>query len=798
MSNLQSTAVGEPPPVEGDYDLFFTLTLDLLCICGFDGRFKRINPSWEQVLGYSVAELLAEPFLYFVHPDDRPATIAEFEKIKGGAETICFDNRYRCKNGSYRWLSWTSKPLPERGVIYAVARDITARRQAEDALARERNLLRILMDNLPDHVFIKDIYSRFITANAATLRSLGAQSREEVVGKTDFDYLPYQRAEQFHSDEQAVCSTGLPMRDREELLIDQAGQERWLLTTKVPLRDGTGKVNGLVGISHDITARKRDAEELRRAKELAESANQAKSVFLANMSHEIRTPMNGILGLTELVLDTDLTREQRGHLELVKASADSLLSIINDILDFSKIEAGHVELEQRDFSLRAVLDDVLQLVSPRSRGKEVVLSCRVAPGVPDGLTGDPLRLRQVLINLLGNAVKFTRQGEVVLEVRSQNAEVRTEEEPARASSNPASDFCVVHFSIRDTGIGIAAHKKDVIFKAFEQADSSVTREYGGTGLGLAICARLVALMGGQIDVESAPGRGSTFTFAARFGRAAGEVPPAVPPAPVPPLTPRGRPLRILVAEDNPVNQTLVVCRLKQWGHTVAIAGNGAEAVRAWEGDSFDLVLMDVQMPETSGLEATAAIRAREKATGRRTPIVALTAYSMKGDRERCLEAGMDAYLAKPIRAEDLFGIVDGIAVPATSAADPKPAATPAPAPQEVLDREDMERRVGGDRELLRQLLELFDVEYPKLLSEMRDGLSAGSLPRVQRAAHTMKGMLGTLGGKASYEEALRLELLAKSGEMTRLHEALVTLESAVTQFRAALAALRDEGERPSR
>jgi two-component system, sensor histidine kinase and response regulator len=576
--------------------------------------------------------------------------------------------------------------------------------------------------------------------------------------------------------------------NREEVGMDAHGTITQVLTTQVPLRDKNGRVTGLAGIGRDITHIKKAQEEMKQAREAAEAASRAKSEFLANMSHEIRTPLNGVIGMTELALETELTAEQREYLETVKMSGDSLLTVINDILDFSKIEAGKIDLEAIDFDLRETLESTLKTLALRADQKGLELLCEVAAEVPETVRGDSTRLRQVVTNLVGNAIKFTEAGEIALKVQ-------VEEKRGKVM--------LLQFAVSDTGIGIPENKRTVIFDAFSQADSSTTRKYGGTGLGLAICARLVDMMGGKIWVESEVGKGSQFHFTLRLavadskevkigtvappellrhvrvlvvddnqtnrrilqgmltrwqmcpvctdgGRAALQelvrayemgnpfgliltdmnMPhmngfqlieeirkkPQLSAATIMMLTSAGhrgdaarcqqlgvaayllkpirqselreaiarvlgareadgaiplitrfslhdarepgKALRVLLAEDNLVNQRLAVRLLEKRGHRVTVAATGLEALRALEKDAFDLVLMDVQMPEMDGLEATAVLREKEKSTGAHQAVVALTAHAMKGDREKCIAGGMDGYLTKPIRPQELDQLLE--------------------------------------------------------------------------------------------------------------------------------------------
>ena len=654
-------------------------------------------------------------------------------------------------------------------------------------LAFERNLMRTVIDNIPDSIFAKDFAGRYLLTNNAFAKLHGCESTESLLGKTAFDLFPKERAAFLHSaDLEVMRATKSLIIEGERSQVDAEGNLRWIQMTKVPLTNMLDEVVGVVGVNRDITRRKRAEVELVKAKEEAEAANRAKSEFLANMSHEIRTPMNGIIGMTDLVLETEVTAEQSEYLQMVKGSADALLTLINDILDLSKMEAGKLELDYMCFDLRKSLIEVTKVLAIKAQQKGMEFIFDVSPEVPINVVGDPARLRQILVNLVGNAIKFTEKGEIEVKIRAEIQE---------------TEGTFIRFSVRDTGIGIPADKQDKIFSAFSQADSSTTRKYGGTGLGLSIVGQLVGLMGGKLWVESEPGKGSTFCFTVQLSPgvapALGELLDVSQLAGVPilivddnatnrrileesvihwkmepivvedattalqvlqqrqlsnaqlplvltdahmpgidgfglierirespslasvriiiltsggqrgdaarcqrlgvaaylskpfdrlelrevlrhvlasdPLLPRAKPLvtrhtlqeqwqplSFLVADDNAVNQRLIARLLEKRGHNVVLAQNGREALQTLKRQQFDIILMDVQMPEMDGFEATKLIRVEEKASGRHIPIIALTAHAMQGDEERCLACGMDGYVTKPIKLDELFSVMEKV------------------------------------------------------------------------------------------------------------------------------------------
>jgi PAS domain S-box-containing protein len=554
-------------------------------------------------------------------------------------------------------------------------------------------------------------------------------------------------------------------------------------------------------------------ESLERHAREARAANEAKSRFLANMSHELRTPMNAILGMIDVALPKTTDPTVQDCLQTARGSADLLLTLLNDLLDSAKIESGKLELESAPFSLRRMLDQITRVLAVRASEKGLCFYCRLPDQTPDAVLGDRLRLQQVLLNLAGNAIKFTERGEVEVSLHVKNppspsgraAGGEAEAGIAPLTDSPHPDLLPegegavdLEFAVRDTGIGIPPSGQQRLFQPFAQADASMSRRFGGTGLGLSICKRLVEMMGGRIWAESEAGKGSTFHFTVRLPLTKQlpvdfEAPAALPPG-------DGAPLRILLVEDNPANQKLALYILQDQGHTVDVAGDGREAICLTEKNRYDVILMDVQMPGMNGLEATAAIRQREE-VGSRVPIIAMTAHAMKGDRERCLAAGMDGYLSKPVNAQNMIGLVASLArgvPPVTRAAvAPGAAETSPPSPAAVFDPDEALARCFHSRKMMGEMIECFFDEMESLLPQMRAALDKGDLAELGRLGHRMKGTVAYLGAQPAREAALRVERFCTSGGGTprEAEQSVNVLERECAALKAALNDHRRAAER---
>ncbi|QDU37401.1 Signal transduction histidine-protein kinase BarA [Maioricimonas rarisocia] len=853
------------------------------------GRIESFNPAAEQMFGYVADEIIGQnvnrlmPSPYAGEHDgylQKYLATGERKVIGIGREVT----GKRADGTEFPMeLAVSEVQEGERRTFTGIVRDISQRKAAEQ---KETELGRILENSL-NEVYIFDADSlQFRLVNSGACANLG-YAPSELLQRTPIDIKPGFTAEKF---EEALA----PLRDGTE--------QRLVFTTQHIRKDGSeypvevhleratfGGAPAFVANVLDITDRRRVELLLQQEKEAAESASRAKSEFLANMSHEIRTPMNGIIGMTELALATELDGEQREYLDTVASSADSLLTIINDILDFSKIEAGKLELETVPMCPRELIGDTMKMLAIRAHEKQLELTWRVDPEVPDGLLGDPVRLRQILVNLTGNAIKFTEQGEVAVDC---------------ALIGSSSDSAELHFQVRDTGVGIAKRRQKTIFEAFSQEDTSTTRTHGGTGLGLSISSRLVQLMGGRIWLESEVGQGSTFHVVVRLPvdhserkqtdagdvilqnvrtlvvddnatnrrilqeilgtwdmrttvvdggpaalkamrsaiheedpfrivltdghmpemdgfmlaeqiRQANEFPGSiilmltsgmqapqarcrdlgirstlfkpvrqqelkqalirvlsqemvtvVPPTPPPasklvessgtntPATRSGKPassLKVLLVEDNAVNQKVARRMLDRLSHTTEVAANGKEGLDAIENGEYDLVLMDVQMPEIDGLTATHIVRDREQRSGGHIPIVAMTANAIQGDRERCLAAGMDDYISKPINSRALEEVIARvIAVPTEEAVVEDTS-------RDLFDREAALERIDGDVEFLCELIEQFQEDGTELMSQIREGVESGDESAIREAAHSLKGSVSNLVSPAVEAAALALE-----------------------------------------
>ena len=899
------------------------------------GIIDSANPAAERIFGYEDGELigldvrmlLPEP----VHATQNGLQANLFHKGMGGLIGVDQEVVGQRKNGSPfpMEISVSELHLATGRMFTGVVRDISERKQAEQAYRQMSDRLLVATRAANVGIWDYDVVNNTLVWDDAMYLIFGVPPE-----KFSGAYEAWESGLHPDDKESAVENLQRSLRgekdfDTEFRTVWPDGSVHYIKANGVVQRDSEGRAMRMIGTNWDITEARLAAERISRAslelqqinrellaaKAEAERANQAKSEFLAHMSHEIRTPMNGILGMTGVALNTKLTSEQREYLTMVKSSADGLLTVINDILDFSKIESGKFRLDNVEFSLRECLGDTMKSLANRVEGKALELACHFCPDVPDALTGDPGRLRQIMVNLVGNAIKFTSAGEIVLEVSVESQ---------------GRDDCCLHFAVRDTGIGIPAAKQQMIFEAFTQADATTTREYGGTGLGLPISAKLVGLMHGRLWVQSEAGVGSTFHFTAQFGRVVNAREKPVPVAlgemrglrvlvvddnatnrrilqefleqwnMVPTLAESGaealeksrraaqsgnlfqlvlldfqmpgmdglavaaelqkstsvpmvlmtsglgtedlarsrksgmaacltkpvkpselleamldalsrshhkegaalasrsgedsemRPLRVLLAEDNIVNQKLATLLLEDKGHAVTVAPNGRKALEAFDQQSFDLVLMDVQMPEMDGFQATHGIREREKSSGRHIPIIAMTAHAMRGDRERCLAAGMDGYITKPFEPDKLWETIRAVIAiaPAESQTEVSLQEAENFAEEEVV-RASTLKAANDNRSFVSQIIGVFLKESETMMESIRKALAKADAYGVEYHAHSLRGALGIFGSSTATNAVRHLETIGRFGDLADAPGALATLEKELARLKSILSRISE-------
>ena len=761
-----------------------------------------VSPAYEQIWGRTCESLYKDPMDWknAIHPNDREGAHEIFMKQMQG-ESIDSEYRIRTPDGQEKWICDRAFPIRDEAGqlirIAGIAAEITERKLTETLLKQTADRLMLATRAGDVGVWDWDITNDVMVWDEQMFRLYGIEEGQ-------FRHAPGAWKKKLHPEDREraleecrAALSGEKSFDTEIRVVRPDGSIRSVKALAQVERDGNGKPLRMIGTNWDITAQKQTADallasnlqlqkETQRANNLAieaEKATVAKSQFLANMSHEIRTPMNGVIGMNQLLLETELTPEQRGYVEVAQDSGRTLLSLIDEILDLSKIEAGKITLEDADFCLKHTVEEMLEPLRIQAGAKGLQMVSRFSPDIPESLRGDAQRLRQVLTNLIGNAIKFTDQGEISVEAKLDSR-----------SENAAS----IRFTVTDTGIGIPEDRIPALFSPFVQADASTTRKYGGTGLGLAISKQLVEMMGGTIGVSSWLGRGSTFRFTANFGRvvAAQDQSTAKPGFfkqqksidPAANALPRGHGELVLIAEDNPTNQQVILAQLKKLGYEAKVAANGVEAVEAVEREKFDLVLMDCQMPLMDGYEATRRIR---QSIHPPIPIIALTANAMNPDRARCLREGMDEYLAKPVELRDLATVIAkwiskpsaGNMLPILKPPPDGPAAT-------IFNGDSVLRRLMGDRDLAGAVLRGFLEDAPSQLKRLCARLDEADASGTRLQAHTLKGAAATVGAEVLRALALAIETDASEGRLERCPELLVR---AIDEFECFKQTLEHDG-----
>ncbi|WP_338849638.1 PAS domain S-box protein [Massilia sp. W12] len=876
------------------------------------GAWTFLNPAWSNVTGYAIEESLGKNALHFVYPQDREEVACSFaDLLEDRVQSIKLQLRFNTTQGEFRWIDlYAQRECDENDRLLGLTgslSDITEQRNATEQLKENLSFIDALIETIPQAIYLKDVDGRYMRMNRAACELFGV-TEAQMVGKTVFDLLPPDLAE-FHHERDLKLYQERGTQNY-EVMLNIHGRQVYTMYSKACLLRPDGSPRGLVGTIVDMSNQKAAERALLQAKEAAESASRSKSEFLANMSHEIRTPMNGIIGMTDLTLETELDRHQREYLEIVRSSADALLQIINDILDFSKIEAGKMTIEAITFDFNKTMLETLRVLSLRAQEKGLELALELDPEIPAFLIGDPGRIRQVLTNLVGNAIKFTERGEVVV----------------RAAVKRLEQKLMLKISVTDSGIGIPKDKQQMIFEAFAQEDGSTTRRFGGTGLGLSITRLLVGMMGGEVTVESTVGVGSTFAVtlvlgidheakpaqplgdwrslrgmrfmlvddnqtnmtilraifarwsveticqfsgeaALQYCQSAAEAPDCIvmdfampgmngfetaaaisthekyAKTPIIMLSSTGMPgdatqsrkfgiqsyllkpttpdeilqaalsligggrsqqqaqasaarlanrdpeqsLEIMLVEDNLSNQKLATALLKKWGHKVDVANNGQEALDRHEQKKYDIILMDLQMPVMGGFEATGKIREREAAGAPHTPVIAMTANALEGDREKCIAGGMDDYLSKPFKSDAFQAILKRYG----------PSATPAPQVNaEVVCSPDIPAVLGplqslqqnakqydyasgiatADQEIVLAIAEHFLVHAPEQIEYMRRAWKGKDLDSLQRHAHSMTGLFGNFNALPLQKISDEINYCVKANELDDIPALLDALD----------------------
>jgi PAS domain S-box-containing protein len=745
----------------------------MMWVTGAAGGIQFMNRMFLEFAGVTNEQVEGSRWRSFLHPDDMERFVDAFQRAVRERAIFREEARVRRADGEWRLFGSYAHPRLSPGGEFlghvGLSSDITDRRQADQALRASEEQFRQLAENIREVFWMMPPGGDDILYVSPAYEQVWERTRESLY------HDPGLWVESIHPGDRENARTLLDRQMQGEAIQSEyriqipGGSEKWIRDRATPILDEAGKLIRIVGIAEDVSEQKRYEQDLVHAWEDADAANRAKSRFLANMSHEIRTPMNGVIGMLQLLTATSLTGEQRRYVDVAQSSGKSLLALIDDILDLSKIEARKITLENVSFNLRRTVDDVLQLLRVQADAKGLALRSTVSPAVPQLVQGDAHRLRQVLTNLAGNAIKFSERGEVTLDA---------------VLDSETGSAATIRFVITDTGIGIRPDQAAKLFSPFTQADPSTTRKYGGTGLGLAICKQLVEMMGGTIGVESVEGRGSTFWFTVALAAApAGGIAPSTEPKDMGPVRAgaKGRRAHILLAEDNATNREVALAQLEKLGYDATAVTNGAGALDALarQTQRYDAVLMDCEMPVMDGYEATRQIR---QSPQRGLPIIALTADAMSGDRDRCLSMGMNDYLSKPVELGRLADVLAKWTNAAETAAPPRAAEEPAA----TFNPESLLRRLMGDRKLAGIVLHGFLEDVPSQLNQLRQQLEDADSAGARAHAHALKGASATVAADGLRQLALAMERAAAVGRWDHYRELLPRTVEEFERFKTAL------------